>query len=99
MCQIGDIILIDRFKDANGTNVLRHPFIVIDDQAGVIKGLDYDLMSVMLTSYKGHDDSFRKRYDPGYLFVPVGEGVKKDSHAKLYEIYYFRSAEIKEDEI
>ena len=73
MCQVGDIILINRFKDANGTEVSRHPFIVVDDAADTIGGLDFDLVSVMTTSYKGDADLSRKRFDPGYVHLDVSD--------------------------
>lgn len=94
MCQVGDIILINRFKDANGTEVSRHPFIVVDDAADTIGGLDFDLVSVMTTSYKGEADLSRKRFDPGYVHLDVSDGMKKVSHAFIYDLYYFNLQKI-----
>ena len=94
MCQIGYIILINRFKDANGTEVSRHPFIVVDDAAGTIGGLNFDLVSVMTTSYKGDTDSYNKRFDFGYVHLDVSEGMKKESHAFIYDLYYFNLQKI-----
>jgi len=94
MCQVGDIILINRFKDARGTEVSRHPFIVVDDAAGMIGGLDFDLVSVMTTSYKGDTDSYNKRFDPGYVHLDASDGMKKESHAFVYDLYYFNLQKI-----
>ena len=39
MCKIGDIILIERYKDREKT-LGRHSFVVVDDQDGEIHGFN-----------------------------------------------------------
>ena len=38
MCQIGDIILVQKYKD-RGQDLSRHSFVVISDENGEIQGL------------------------------------------------------------
>ena len=56
MCKIGDILLIYNAKN-QGKPVGPHQFIVLDDEAGTVRSMDYDIittiMSSMLTDKKG----------------------------------------------
>ena len=50
MCCVGDIILINKYKD-NGTVITKHSFVVVDDDGGSIQGLPYDFMCNVLSSF------------------------------------------------
>lgn len=43
MCKIGDIIIVNQYKDKNNT-ISKHSFVVIDDENGTIQGLSYDFI-------------------------------------------------------
>ena len=49
MCRIGDVILVYNAKNEN-RYIGPHQFIVLEDTAGVVRGLDYDIISVVLSS-------------------------------------------------
>lgn len=49
MCKVGDIILIYNAKN-KGKPIGPHQFIVLDDEPGKVKGLDYDLISSIMSS-------------------------------------------------
>ena len=51
MCQIGDIIIINQYKDRNNV-ISKHSFVVIDDENGTIQGLLYDFVANALSSFK-----------------------------------------------
>lgn len=64
MCKIGDIILIERYKDREKT-LGRHSFVVIDDQNGEIQGLPYDMICNVFSSFKNEEQKKRKLSNPG----------------------------------
>ena len=41
MCKIGDIIIVDKYKD-HGKSIRSHSFVVVSDENGEIHGLSYD---------------------------------------------------------
>lgn len=63
MCKIGDIILVEKYKD-RGKTLGRHSFVVIDDQDGEIHGLPYDMICNVFSSFKDEEQKKRK-------FIPV----------------------------
>ncbi len=44
MCKLGDIIVVDEFKNEVGEVVSKHSFVVIDDNNDCIEGLNYDFV-------------------------------------------------------
>jgi len=40
MCSIGDIILVESYSH-NGHSLTKHSFVVLNNEAGTIEGLDY----------------------------------------------------------
>ena len=54
MCKIGDIILVNRYKDKD--KILgRHSFVVISDENGEIHGLPYDMICNVFSSFKSEE--------------------------------------------
>lgn len=47
MCQIGDIIVVYRYKDGNKT-LPTHSFVVLDDNNGQIQGIDFDFVGLVM---------------------------------------------------
>lgn len=90
MCRVGDIILIDSFKDEEGNLVNSHPFIVIDDEADKIQGLEFDLLTSMLGSF--HDDDHKRKVlqNPCNIEVERKDGVAKAGYIKSDRLHYFR---------
>lgn len=102
MCKVGDIIEIQSYK--HDPKVLhRHPFIIIDDTDGTITGLDYNLITVVMSSFKNKaqrqwklsqyqsnmeiDISDKNITDPSYK--------NKAGYVKTEQFYYFNKDKIK----
>lgn len=50
MCQIGDIIVVYRYKDGNKT-LSTHSFVVLDDNNGQIQGIDFDFVGLVMSLF------------------------------------------------
>ena len=48
MCKLGDIIIINNFKNEDGIDVSKHSFVVINDEEDSIRGLKYDFVANMM---------------------------------------------------
>lgn len=59
MCRIGDIIVVNGYIGEDGKEIGQHSFIVIDDKPSSIKGLKYDLVANVMSSF--HDEGHKKR--------------------------------------
>ena len=60
MCKIGDILLIYNAK--NGQYVGKHPFIVLDDNAGKVRGVySYDFIGLLVSSANTEEKKERLR--------------------------------------
>ncbi len=71
MCKVGDIIIIDSYKDHNKT-ISKHSFIVISDEGGKIEGCSYDFIANVLSSFKSDAQKERK------LSYPVNFPITHD---------------------
>lgn len=89
MCSVGDIILIKKFTDENGEVVPVHPFVVVDDQEDKIRGLDFDLVCVLMSSFKNRKHKKDKLKLKQNLEITVKDGVKKDGFLKANTLHYF----------
>lgn len=99
MCKLGDIIVIKEFKGEDGVLVKRHSFIVIDDNHDEIKGLEYDFVAPIMSSFK--DKEHKKKilsYDVNTEITNKNiEGkfsLKKPSYVKTNKLYYFNKKKI-----
>ena len=94
MINYGEIIVIEKFLNSHNKEVSAHPFVVIDNNAGVIQGIEYDISAAMLTSIK--NDLHKQKYSKYKvnMFISAKDGVRKDSFLKLNEIYYFNEQDI-----
>lgn len=68
MCKLGDIIVINKFKNENGDTITKHSFVVINDEKNYVEGLKYDFVSNMLCSFhnKHHKNKklkFRENFE------------------------------------
>lgn len=93
MCKVGDIILINSYKD-NGKNLSRHSFVVISDKEGEIQGCSYDFICNVLSSFKNEEQKRRKLNYPGNFPIAHDDTVTdphndKDGYIKMDQWYYF----------
>ena len=59
MCWVGDVIVVKEFKDNNGIVVLKHSFVVISDEVGIIESYSYDFIANIMCSF--HNENHKKR--------------------------------------
>lgn len=95
MCSKGDIILVESYKDINDLEVSKHPFIIIDDENGIYKGVNIDFVCVVMSSYKNEKSRKSILKHISNYDISIKDGCKKDGYAKLDVIYYFDKNKIK----
>lgn len=93
MCQIGDIILVQKYKD-HGQDLSRHSFVVISDENGEIQGLTYDFIANVLSSFKNDMQRKRKLKYPGNFPIDSDDTEtnphnNKSGFVKADQLYYF----------
>lgn len=98
MCKTGDIILVDNYID-NGSNLCHHSFVVINDEAGQIQGLDYDFICNVMSSFKSEAQRIKKLSYPGNFEILhtdtiVDKGNDRDGFIKAEQFYYFNKEKI-----
>lgn len=98
MCKIGDIILVDNYKD-NGCNLNKHSFIVIEDENGTIEGVPYDFICNVMSSFKNDKQKLRKLRYPGNFPISHNDTVtdphnNRDGFVKTDQLYYFKKDNI-----
>lgn len=103
MCQIGDIILIQQYKD-RGNVLSRHSFVVIDDTADQINGVSYDLICNVMSSFKTNAQKERKMSYQGNFPIVFDDRVvkndnKKNGYIKADQLYYFQKDALEYDVI
>lgn len=100
LCKLGDIIVIDEFRNEIGKTVKRHSFVVINDEGNYIEGLRYDFVCNMLCSF--HNEVHKKKklsYKANMMIlgkdVIVDNGNDKQGYIKADQLYYFNKMNIK----
>lgn len=93
MCQIGDIILVQKYKD-HGQDLSRHSFVVISDENGEIQGLTYDFIANVLSSFKSDTQRELKLKYPGNFPIDSSDTEtnshnNKSGYVKTDQLYYF----------
>lgn len=93
MCQIGDIILVQKYK-YHGLDLPRHSFIVISDENGEIQGVSYDFIANVLSSFKNDMQRKRKLKYPGNFPIDSDDTEtnphnNKSGFVKADQLYYF----------
>ena len=102
MCKIGDILLIYNAK--NGQYVGKHPFIVLDDNAGKVRGVySYDFIGLLVWSANTEEKNESLRsFEVTFPISPddkVMDNVDKtnrmNSFVKADQFFYFDKSKIK----
>lgn len=94
MCKIGDIIAVNKFIGDGNNLVGTHYFIVINDKSGKIEGLNFDIVSTVMSSFKSEKHKKKKLKYKENMEISEKEGKinnkdLKDGYAKLDQLYYF----------
>lgn len=100
MCQIGDIILVynpKRFRKPIGM----HSFVVLDDNQGKIRGLDFDFIGLLMSSM-GTEEKREKlmQYDGNFPITPDEQDIEDGGNGKAAcikseQFYYFNKEKIR----
>ncbi len=99
ICKLGDIIVVNQFKDYNGTIVPKHSFVVIDDKHGVIEGFSYDFISNIMCSFhsekhKKHKLKIKSNVEINNNQV-IGKNINhKGGYIRTDELFYFDKSKI-----
>lgn len=98
MCKVGDIIVVDQYKDSAKT-LSRHSFVVIDDKNGQIEGFSYDMICNVLSSFKDEKQRKRKLSYPGNFPIANEDTItcpnnNKDGYIKTDQLYFFAKDKI-----
>ena len=100
MCKLGDIILIKEFKGEDGILLKQHSFIVIDDNKNQIRGLDYDFVAPIMSSFRDYEHknkmlSYKVNKEITNDNIQGDFELKKPSYVKTNKLYYFNKNKIK----
>ncbi len=95
MCKLGDIIVVNKYVAENGEKIGRHSFIVIDDNADSIQGIEYTHVTTVISSFKDEEQRKSKLKHKGNLEIVEFEKngntkeFKKPSYIKADKLFYF----------
>ncbi len=95
MCKIGDILLIYDAKDKY--SIGKHPFIVLDDTAGTVKGFySYDFVGLLMSSANSEKKKQKLKKYEGNLSIMADEKIindanydNRDAYVKADQFFYF----------
>ena len=99
MCQIGDIIVVYHYKDGK-KKLSTHSFVVLDDQNGQIRGVDFDFIGLVMSSVKNDEQKKRKLLYPGNFPIVsedqdiIGGNNGESGYIKAEQFYYFNKDKI-----
>ena len=99
MCSVGDIILIESYQH-NESVLKKHSFVVLTVGNENIRGLDYDFVCNVLSSFKNEQQRVKKLSYPGNFEIThedssIVRGNTKDGFIKAEQFYYFNSKKTK----
>ena len=101
MCKLGDIIFVESYLGENKEEINRHSFIVISDEPSMIQGLAYDLVTTVISSFKGKQHKKEKLSYKGnkeiksFIKNEREVSMKKDSYIKADKLFYFKKEKLK----
>lgn len=100
ICKLGDIIVVNEFKDKNGEIIPKHSFVVINDEPDYVEGLRYDFVSNVMCSFKNDEHKKKKLRYESNLEIKNG-AIKgknlngKEGYIRANELFYFNKKKIK----
>ncbi|MEG2792942.1 MAG: type II toxin-antitoxin system PemK/MazF family toxin [Bacilli bacterium] len=95
---VKDIILIENYKSQN-SSINKHSFIVLTDECGEIRGLPYDLICNVMSSFKSEEQKRKKLKYAGNFPITAQDtlviyGNRKPGYIKADQLYYFKKSKI-----
>jgi len=100
MCKVGDIIVVEKYID-EGKTLSRHSFVILNDETGEIKGLDYDIVYNVISTFKGEEHKAKKLKYPGnFPIEPEDKNIANskmnlEGYIKANQFYYFNKQKTK----
>ena len=94
MCKLGDIIVVNKYIGDDGKLISKHSFIVIDNNPDCIKGLNYNLVATVISSFKSQERKKRKlQYKENMEICEFEQNgtkkFRKPSYIKADKLFYF----------
>lgn len=94
MCKFGDVIVVKDYIGDDGKKVKKHSFVVIDDTPGVIKGLNYNLVTNVMSSFHDEKQRIKKLRYKENLEICSEDIISltknsKNGYIKADQLYYF----------
>lgn len=94
ICKIGDIIVIEKYIGDDGERVSKHSFIVIDDTPGQIGGLNYSLVTNVMSSFRDEEHKNKKLRFKENLEITSDDIIadsknNKSGYIKADQLIYF----------
>ena len=93
MCKLGDIIVVKNYIGEDGKNISQHSFVVINDEKGIIAGLDYSMVASVISSFKSENHRKKKLKFKENMELPLNsmnnKKFKKSSYIKADKAFYF----------
>ena len=98
MCKVGDIIFIKHYQEGS-LSLSGHSFVVINDQAGEVEGLPYDMICNVLSSFKDDAQKRRKLSYPGNFPISNSDTTTdpdngRSGFIKTDQLYYFNKSKL-----
>ncbi len=100
MCKVGDIIVVDKYIGEDGKPIGKHSFIVVNENAGIIEGLEYDFVTNVMSSFKNlkHKTKklkFRENLGIGNMDIISDIKINNNSgYVKADQLVYFNKSKL-----
>ena len=98
MCKLGDIIVVNNYIGDDGQKISQHSFVVVSDKAGTIAGLDYNIVSAVISSFKSEEQRNKKLKYEENKELPIDamkqKDFKKSSYIKADKAFYFNKEKL-----
>lgn len=97
-CKVGDIIVVRNYE-SHGQMLGRHSFVVLSTEKGQIRGLDYDLVCNVMSSFHSPEHRKKKLGYPGNFEYAADQeeiqgGHGRAGYIKAEQFYYFDSQKL-----
>ena len=101
MCQIGDLIRIEKYIGDDGVEVGRHTFVVLSTDKNTIKGLLFDLVGTPISSIKNEKQRNKIKKDNKLMIIRTNDQNNmpasnyEESFIKAHLMYYFKKNKLR----
>ncbi len=98
MCKLGDIIVVNNYIGDDNKQINQHSFIVVSDEKGTIAGLEYSMVTSVISSFKNDEQRQKKLKHEENMELPLNsmneKNFKKLSYVKADKVFYFNKNKI-----